>query len=284
MKLFYYKSDFGNFGDDLNPWLWPQILGELDAFCSADWLVGIGTILDRRLDDLPGTKLVMGSGFNPALPTSDRKKEIQIAFVRGPLSAKALGLEESKSVTDGAILVSRLFDPSKLHKRGRPLFIPHFHTAINFDCARAAEMADVDYLDPRSSVSHSLHAIGQASIVIAEAMHGAIVADALRIPWLRIRAHNYIRQPRMAEFKWQDWGMSMSVMTNSVADARIPRYTGRGSSLLRRLLCSHSCSVIARTIIAGLRSSKGTLSSDQNHGRALERVVACCEDIVQGRW
>ena len=29
MKLYYYKAPLGNFGDDLNPWLWPRLLPDI---------------------------------------------------------------------------------------------------------------------------------------------------------------------------------------------------------------------------------------------------------------
>jgi succinoglycan biosynthesis protein ExoV len=37
-------------------------------------------------------------------------------------------------------------------------------------------------------------------------MHGAIAADALRIPWIPI-----ITSPRMLTFKWQDWCSSLGL-------------------------------------------------------------------------
>ena len=46
MKLVYYQDPKGNFGDDLNPWLWERLLpGRLDDDPS-ELLVGMGTILE----------------------------------------------------------------------------------------------------------------------------------------------------------------------------------------------------------------------------------------------
>ena len=44
MELFYFKSEKGNFGDDLNPWLWGEIFGDLSKYqCDIDF-IGIGVL------------------------------------------------------------------------------------------------------------------------------------------------------------------------------------------------------------------------------------------------
>ena len=49
MKLYYYKSPKGNFGDDLNPWLWNRLRPELFSENSDILFVGIGTLINHRL-------------------------------------------------------------------------------------------------------------------------------------------------------------------------------------------------------------------------------------------
>ena len=49
MKLFYYQDPGGNFGDDLNAWLWPRLIPELLDGDEGSLFVGIGSILDRRI-------------------------------------------------------------------------------------------------------------------------------------------------------------------------------------------------------------------------------------------
>jgi len=55
-------------------------------------------------------------------------------------------------------------------------------------------------------VEEVLNQIMQSEIVIAEAMHGAIVADTLRVPWIPSKAYNTIN-----DFKWRDWAQSLSL-------------------------------------------------------------------------
>ena len=65
MKLCYYHDNEGNFGDDLNAWLWPKLLpGVIQGTAKhgdeyyeennreAALLYGIGTILDQRIPPL----------------------------------------------------------------------------------------------------------------------------------------------------------------------------------------------------------------------------------------
>src|SRR5439155_10040399 len=41
-----------------------------------------------------------------------------------------------------------------------------------------------------------------------ESLHGAIVADALRVPWVPLRIR---RNPHTSPFKWEDWCSSMEL-------------------------------------------------------------------------
>ena len=61
MQLYYFKDRHGNFGDDLNPWLWGQLLPEVLRGPSDELFVGIGTLLNHRLPAAP-IKHVFGSG------------------------------------------------------------------------------------------------------------------------------------------------------------------------------------------------------------------------------
>ena len=62
MKLHYCKTPLGNFGDDLNTWLWPTLLG--DSFFNTheeSLFLGVGTILNQKIPKHP-EKIVLGTG------------------------------------------------------------------------------------------------------------------------------------------------------------------------------------------------------------------------------
>jgi hypothetical protein len=55
-------------------------------------------------------------------------------------------------------------------------------------------------------VERTLELIRGSRCVISEAMHAAIVADALRVPWVPVHAYDHIN-----EFKWKDWSGSLQM-------------------------------------------------------------------------
>src|SRR5690606_35292414 len=104
MKVFYHRGATPNVGDDLNAVLWQRLLPQLEQIHTAQWLIGIGTILDERLASLPGLKVVCGSGLrvNKAIRFGD---DVRFAAVRGPLTAQRLGLPAEVVACDPGFLI-----------------------------------------------------------------------------------------------------------------------------------------------------------------------------------
>ena len=94
MRLYYYKDPHGNFGDDLNEWLWERLLpGRLDP-TSDTWLCAIGTLIGPAMPPAARRWIVFSSGAGYGPPPADfRGSRWRIACVRGPLTARVLGLE-----------------------------------------------------------------------------------------------------------------------------------------------------------------------------------------------
>lgn len=202
VKLFWFDRPGGNFGDDLNPWLWPKLLpGFLDADPAA-WFVGIGTLLNERLP-ATGRLVVLGAGAGLGrVPVPDRRWEVH--GVRGPLTAAALGLAPALALGDPAMLVAR-FVARPEGARGIGL-MPHYASLAHWDWAATARAAGLIYVDPCAPVDRTLAIIAGLDSLLTEAMHGAIVADALRVPWVGVSI-----DPAFHAFKWRDWGASLAV-------------------------------------------------------------------------
>lgn len=203
MKLHYFSG--GNFGDDLNLWLWKQLFPKpIDQCFSDDVLfLGVGSVLNHRVPDHPEKKVVFGTGHsNGPLP---RITDLwRFYCVRGPLTARALGLSENLSVSDSALLVRELIEPAGTSEH--VAFMPHFKSAKKGDWESVCDAASIHYINPQGSVIDTLDIIRRSSLVITEAMHGAIVADALRIPWIPVQT-----RPGINDFKWQDWSSSLEL-------------------------------------------------------------------------
>ncbi|WP_442589267.1 polysaccharide pyruvyl transferase family protein [Pedobacter sp. AW31-3R] len=224
MQYLYFKSAQGNFGDDLNPWLWPQLLNTTSEQArNADYFIGIGSILHPvskiiDLKDSISKKIVFGTGVRPC--TDYRKLVLNdswdIKFLRGPLSAHSLN-NAHEYITDGAYAVRHLEtfnDLLKTPKKYKISVMPYFHSVGSLDWRRICQDLGYHYISPFSEngVASTLQEIAASEYVITEAMHGAILADVLRVPWHRITVTTpYNEGPQVSEFKWMDWMYSIGL-------------------------------------------------------------------------
>lgn len=203
MKVFYYKAPEGNFGDDLNEWLWRAVRPDLfDGSEDQFTLVGIGTLLGMPMNHIAGTKFVVGTGtgLEPPPPIDESWR---ILGVRGPLTARALRLPPRFAVGDGALLLRTLKEYSAVRvERDGVAFMPHISAAKIGNWEAACAQAGIIYIDPRSPYRTSIDQINRCRLVLADAMHAAIVADTLRVPWLPL-----ISSCSINTFKWLDWAM-----------------------------------------------------------------------------
>lgn len=221
MYLHYFRGQ--NFGDALNPWLWPKLLGKVLDGKKETAFVGIGTILNEGIPETP-KKIVLGAGTGYGTLPDVSSKKWKILAVRGPLTAHALNLPRSKAATDSAALLNTIELPQPDSDR-RPVFIPHCTSAEYFPWANLCSEIGIRYIDPRGDVESIISAIRSARLVIAEAMHGAIVADTLRVPWVPVKIYNHIN-----DFKWADWSLSLEmsyqpeILPMLFSDFKLKRY------------------------------------------------------------
>jgi succinoglycan biosynthesis protein ExoV len=214
MEIIYFRDPEGNFGDDLNADLWPALLPQDVLDSDRVRLLGIGSILNATSLARAGPShlptFVLGSGTSYGRPPHDLNG-LTVNAVRGPFTARALGHPEA-AVTDGAVLMAATpgFLPAARAASGI-VYVPHHKSLWRGHWKRVAETAGMTFIDPRWSVAKVLRVMASAKLVIAEAMHGAIFADTLRIPWIPI-----VGSPRIDAFKWRDWTLSMEQAYNPI--------------------------------------------------------------------
>ena len=84
--------------------------------------------------------------------------------------------------------------------------MPHFESLERGEWAEAADVAGITLIDPRGDPAAILGAIGDCRLLLSEAMHGVIVADAMRVPWIALRPI-----VSMHRAKWQDWADTLGL-------------------------------------------------------------------------
>ena len=219
MRYLFYSAQQGNFGDDLNPWLWPKLLGDPSRYPDCCFL-GIGSLLHGQSEVVARAagqrKIVFGTGVRPSPTFSSFQVDDSwdIRFLRGPLSALSLG-NRHESIADGAYAI-RLTDDFgallRVEKQYETSLMPYFHSLDYCDWEDICRELGYHYISPRSErgVEHTLREIAASQRLVSEAMHGAILADALRVPWHRfVFSTPHTEGAMVSDFKWKDWLFSI---------------------------------------------------------------------------
>jgi succinoglycan biosynthesis protein ExoV len=202
--LYQWRGSRSNFGDALNGLLWPRLLPNFFDTDPATRFLGIGSVLDRRHDD-DAIKIVAGAGYGGYEPPIRLDMRWIIHWVRGPRTARQLGLNPSMGLGDPAALIPLVWRRPAAPARDVG-FMPHFESLARGYWDRVTRAAGVTLIDPRDPPETVLFAIARCRLLISEALHGVIVADALRIPW---RAARPLDARHRA--KWWDWADSLGV-------------------------------------------------------------------------
>ena len=292
MKLYFHKDPLGNFGDDLNPWLFERLLpGVFDGHCYHDPMlrqatgednslfVGIGTLLNNKIPGRP-IKAVFGSGAGYG-PASKVDQSWNIYCVRGPRTAELLGLPPEKAVTDAAALCRRI-DLPEAGQGAHFAFMPHCSTARYGLWDLICADLNIRYIDPQGTVDDVFSALRSTEILITEAMHGAILADTLRVPWVPVSTTSGI-----LSLKWQDWCASLNMTYTAW---RLPSLwklkglTGLTKATISRVK-SHLARRALRTVIAKARPQ---LSNERLLEDRIDQLEARLDlfrsDFARGRY
>ncbi|MFZ5932163.1 MAG: polysaccharide pyruvyl transferase family protein [Pseudomonadota bacterium] len=212
----YYCMDYGiyhetrNFGDDVNPLLLGKLFHPSIIESQKICLMGIGTILsDYHVAKIEHyeRKIVFSSGVGIQKIEKKFDDSWDFVCVRGPKSAEFLGLPAEKGISDGAILLADFYPPKPSEQRKGIIFIPHIDTSrkAGESFKKICKKLGLGYLTTDQPSDIIIEAVQTASLVITEAMHGAILADAMRTPWIPVSFFNH------DPFKWEDWFLSIEV-------------------------------------------------------------------------
>lgn len=209
MDLFYWKSARGNFGDDLNLWLWDALIPGWRDWRDDTVLLGVGTILSDKQAYPPGRRrLVLGSGWGyGGVPDLTDPALWDFRAVRGPQTVAALGLPPDRAAVDPAMMIPDLPEFRGFSRGADVLFVPHHSSAEVYDWPRLCAAAGLTYLDPRGEAKAVIRTIAEARRVVTEAMHGAILADAFRVPWVAVEVTRGFHRA-----KWGDWGEAIGLV------------------------------------------------------------------------
>jgi succinoglycan biosynthesis protein ExoV len=208
MKITYFQGKEPNFGDSLNPWMWPKLIPDFFDDDEKTVFLGIGSIIGERLFKDEVRKVVFGAAFVPEYHTrpSISHSSWDIYFVRGPRTARMLDIPAELGLGDPAILLRTIIKPWRQPSPQVISIMPHWESLYRGNWAEACRLAGINLIDPRQPVETVLHELKRSTTVITESMHGAIISDALRIPWIPLLPLNNKHRG-----KWLDWSDSLGI-------------------------------------------------------------------------
>jgi len=171
------------------------------------------------------------------------------------------------------VLVRCLLSPAASGERFGTAFIPHHESvhraaAQGIDLEAVARSAGLIFIDPRGPVERVMESIRVARCVLTEAMHGAILADAWRVPWRAVRLYSHVLGS-----KWVDWTASLR-LTYAPLESASSRW---------------ECSELARFLRLASENGSGRwqLSDEDVLNSALARLMRALDalraDYDQGR-
>ena len=267
MILYRWRGAACNFGDELNLLLWPHLLPDFFDDDPATSFLGIGSVLDQRHSPR-ALKLVAGSGYGGYEATPMLDDSWIIHWVRGRRTAATLGLPAALALGDPAVLLPKALGLAAAS--GQDVgFMPHFESAGWGAWQAVADMAGCKLIDPRDPPPQILQAIGRCRLLLSEALHGVIVADALRVPWVAI-------QPlaRVHQAKWWDWADTMELRPRF---RRLPASTVLEWAATSRLSRFHT----TRTWLAGMQPRLAKIQSDRLLAGATEALARAAKASPQ---
>jgi succinoglycan biosynthesis protein ExoV len=271
MKIMYYQGKFPNFGDALNTWMWPKILPHFFDEDEKVVFIGIGSTIGNYYEKT-AKKIVFGAACVPGY--NDRPDvhggDWEIYFVRGYRTTQILHISPDFALGDAAILLRTVVETQRTSSEVVS-FMPHWESLERGNWEHACRQAGINLIDPRRPIDEILRELLRSRMVLAEAMHGAIVADALRIPWVPLLPLDALHRA-----KWFEWALALGIdlkphrfLPSSLFEAKT---TLKHRPTLVKLIDSASCSPTSHLI------NKGAIYGAAHRLTQLARVSPCLSD------
>ncbi len=203
INLLYFKGrNFGNFGDELSPYIVKKILNnenidENDNPANHKKnLVALGSYIQVAQDNF----YIFGSGVRALFHDLNFNK-LNIISVRGPLTRKVLlakNIDCPEVYGDPALLLPNFYEPDKITNLSSKIgIVPHMSQFKNFKNPNSAKYF---IIDPTQYWKVVIDQIYSCQSILSSSLHGLICADAYNIPnlWLKQKLNE-------GDFKFLDY-------------------------------------------------------------------------------
>lgn len=254
----YFKCPAGNFGDDLNEWIWDRLIPGWQQWDDDVTLFGVGTLInDRSVAAYAHERtLILGTGVGYGdVVKGSIPRSWDFRSVRGPRSARLLGLSEARGLIDPAVMISDFPEFQKNPKSDTPIFVPHHASVDRHDWSRLCRRFGLNYVSPNSDAVSVIQSIAKAPLVVAESMHAAIIAESFRVPWVPASIG-----PKFNAEKWIDFfescGLEVEILglfpsvdrlAKQYAQPRLRRYQRRARVIFERFHAEKSFDIALNT-------------------------------------
>jgi hypothetical protein len=216
LRLHWWKA-VPNFGDALNPLIVGHLAGRdvVHAAPKNADMFAIGSLLQvvkRNFEDprAGAAPVIWGTGLLHSVQAKGFLKNVDIALMRGPVTAALLGIEDSV-FGDPGLLVNEVlpFDGIGNDQIG---VVPH-HSLLDDTDVLAFVASDPAYvlIDPRRDTREVCQLIASCAHILASSLHGLIVADAYGV------SNTWIHPKGQSHLKYLDYAASVGR-----GDMRVP--------------------------------------------------------------
>jgi succinoglycan biosynthesis protein ExoV len=215
-----YYSETKNFGDKFNAFLFDEIV-DAEKLCDMNFTVyGVGSILSKNFGfSNSGSIVTLGTGirgvdFNP---DQNNLQVHPISWSRGLFSQTTTKIE---AIADGAYAF--MLHPTYkqlLEAKKKPTYklgiIPHYSSLSIFPWHKLASNT-IQIISPLDDFQEVCNNILNCETVLCEAMHGAVFADMLRVPWVRLDfISKYYEDPKISYLKWLDFYSGIGLLNRN---------------------------------------------------------------------